>query len=414
MRSDKLSIDLGLPNVKILEVRRKRRGTYIITVESTLDKAYCRKCGREISKFYGHGKWVQVRHLPILGHQVYVRYRPKRYECPHCDGKPTTTQKLEWHDARSPHTRAYEDHLLRQLVNSTIEDVRVKERLKYDAVKGVIERRIAREVDWSQYQVLGVLGLDEIALRKGHRNYVTIVSTQLSDGRVAILGVLPNREKKTVKVFLESIPKRLQATIHTVCVDMYEGFTEAAREVLQQARIVVDRFHVAKHYRDAADKLRKRLMKRLKQELSEEQYAELKGSMWAFRKKWSDLKPKERIVLKRLLAYAPELKKAYKLREELTAIFDQHLRKSDAETEIRAWIARVEESGLTCFNKFLKTLTKWWDDILNYFVNRLSSGFVEGLNNKIKVLNRRCYGLFHVPHIFQRLWLDLNGYQMFA
>jgi transposase len=79
--------------------------------------------------------------------------------------------------------------------------------------------------------VLGVLGLDEIALRKGHQNYITIVSAKLWSGKVEILGVLPNREKKTVKAFLESIPQRLQATIHTVCTDMYEGFTEAARRL---------------------------------------------------------------------------------------------------------------------------------------------------------------------------------------
>lgn len=267
---------------------------------------------------------------------------------------------------------------------------------------------------WSRYQVLGVLGLDEIALRKGHQSYITIVSAKLFSGKVEILGVLPNREKKTVKTFLESIPKRLQDTIHTVCSDMYEGFTEAAREALPGKRIVIDRFHVTKHYRGAADDLRKKVYKRLKKELSKDQFAELKGSMWAFRKRSSDLKPKERIVLKRLFAHAPELKKVHKLREELTAIFDQNLRRHDAETAIHAWIARVQKSDLTCFDKFLKTLTNWWDDILNYFTNRLSSGFVEGLNNKIKVLKRRCYGIFHVPRIFQRLSLDLNGYQLFS
>lgn len=96
MRSDRLNIDLDIPDVMVKEVKRKRRGTYIITVESTKESTKCRKCGREISKFYGYdNKWVKVRHLPILGHQVYLRYRPKRYECPYCDGKPTTTEKLE-------------------------------------------------------------------------------------------------------------------------------------------------------------------------------------------------------------------------------------------------------------------------------------------------------------------------------
>ena len=77
-------------------------------------------------------------------------------------------------------------------------------------------------------------------------------------------------------------------------------------------------------------------------------------------------------------------------------------------------MTRVRKSGLTCFDKFLNTLTHWFDEITNYFINRLSSGFVEGFNNKVKVLKRRCYGILNSRHLFQRLWLDLNGYRLFA
>jgi transposase len=321
---------------------------------------------------------------------------------------------LDWQEANSPHTFVFDDHLLLQLVGTTIADVSVKERVGYDAVLGALERRISAEVDWSAYTALEVLGVDEIALKKGHRDFVTIVTARLANGRVRILGVLPDRQKDSLVAFLRSIPARLCQTIRTVCCDMYEGYSEAVREELPTARIVVDRFHVAGHYHRAADELRKRELKRLKQKLPAEAYKGLKGSLWAFRKNSQDLQPEERQVLKRLFRHAPRLKQAYDLREKLTAIFEQPISKAEAKRKIRAWTRRVQKSGLTCFAEFLKTLEHWWEEITNYFVERASSGFVEGFNNKIKVLKRRCYGIFNLEHLFQRIYLDLEGYRLFA
>ena len=83
-------------------------------------------------------------------------------------------------------------------------------------------------------------------------------------------------------------------------------------------------------------------------------------------------------------------------------------------TLIKRWIISVAKSGLRCFDSFLNTLGRWWNEILNYFVARETSGFVEGFNNKIKVLKRRCYGITNVAHLFQRIYLDLEGYRLFA
>ena len=102
------------------------------------------------------------------------------------------------------------------------------------------------------------------------------------------------------------------------------------------------------------------------------------------------------------------------MQQQLTAIFDQHISPASAKTKIRAWIKRVARSELRCFDKFINTLGRWWQEIINYFVNRDNSGFVEGLNNKLKVLKRRCYGLFNLKHLFQRIFLDLEGYRLFA
>jgi transposase len=405
---------LGIPDIRVLQTEINKRGELIITVESTKLGTTCRRCGQWIQKPHGHDDWVTVRHLPVFGQPTYLRYRPKRYQCQECEDHPTTTQGLDWHEPNSPHTVTYDDHLLLQLVNATIEDVAIKERVSYDSVLGVLERRINAQVDWSQYTELGVLGLDEIALKKGHRDFVVIVTARLAAERVGVLGVLPDRQKDTLVDFLRSIPQRLKQTIHTACCDMYESYTEAVREELETARVVIDRFHVARAYRDGVDDLRKEELKRLKGELPQNEYKALKGSMWAFRKKRADRKPEERQVLRLLFRHAPKLKLAYALQEQLTAIFEQHISPKLAKTKIRAWIRRVAQSELSCFDNFLNTLGRWWDEILNYFVDRESSGFVEGFNNKLKVLKRRCYGLFNLKHLFQRIYLDLEGYRLFA
>jgi len=414
MAKAEITVPLGIPEVRVLKTEINKQGELIITVESTKKGTSCRWCGNWITKSHGYDKWVQVRHLSVFGHPTYLKYRPRRYRCEKCEQKPTTTQRLEWHENGSPNTMACDDHILLQLVHSTIEDVSIKEEMSYDGVLGVMERRIATETEWSWYRVIGRLGLDEIALKKGHRDFVTIVTGRLENNRIVLLGVLPDRKKDTVVAFLRSIPLRLVETIGSVCCDMYESYTEAVREELPKADIVTDRFHVTQHYTKAADKLRQQELKRLKQELTEDEYQQLKGNMWAFRKKKADLVPKERKVLRKLFSLSPDLKRAYQFREQVTAIFELPITKLVAKRKFRAWIKRVQKSGLTCFDNFIKTLENWLEEISNYFINRDTSGFVEGFNNKIKVLKRRCYGIFNIQHLFQRIFLDLEGYRLFA
>ena len=414
-----VSFPLGIPNVKVCSVHQNDHGDYIITVESAQKGTVCRHCGRKITKFNGHGRWIKLRHLPILGHRVYIRIRPKRYECPYCDGK-TSTQRLDWYDTKSPHTKAYDRHLMVQLVNSTVEDVSRKEAVGYDAIEGVVERYVHVGVNWNEFDELGIIGIDEIALTKGRRNFVAVITTQQADGHVAVLAVLPDRKKKTVRRFLETIPKRLWGTMKTACTDMWEGYVNAIKEFAAahsevSLNVVVDRYHVAKNYRECVDKVRKLERRRLKKELTVTEYDEnVKGTMWIIRKNHQDLTADERKKLNRLFEYSPELKLAYTLRQELTALFELRLTKAQAKKRLLKWRDKVRRTALTCFDQFLTTLNNWLDEILNYFVNRLSSGFVEGLNNKIKTIKRRCYGITRVTTLFQRLYLDLEGYRRFA
>jgi transposase len=408
---------IGISDVKVVNVELLEEGKVIINVESTLESMPCHQCGREATKGHGHDKPLTVRHLSVFGLETYLSIPPKRCECEHCSTASktvTTTQQLSWRAARSPYTKAYENQVLLQLINSTIEDVSHKERLSYDAVLGIVDRHIATEVNWAEFWQIGVLGIDEVALKKGHRDYVVIISARLSNNQVKVLAILPDRKKKTVVKFLCAIPKHLRRTIHTVCTDMWTAYLEVAKLVLPWATIIVDRFHVAQKYHQAADKLRKKELNRLKKELPAEEFKKLKGAMWPFRKKKAALVEAETELLERLFSHSPQLKLAYELREQLTTIFETELTKQEATEKIRLWRQEVEASELTCFDSFLTTLDNHLDEITNYFINRYSSGFVEGLNNKVKVLKRRCYGIFNLGHFFQRLFLDLQGYSFFS
>jgi transposase len=407
-------IPLDIPEVTIQHVETDRHGDFVITVKSTVAGTSCHKCGKKITKVYGEDREITLRHLPILGRKTYIRIRPMRYQCPYCHGNPTTTQQLSWYTPKSAYTKVYEEQTLLKLVNSTVQDVCMKEDLGYEAIMGMIDRHIQGEVDWKQFVCLDVLGLDEISLKKGHRDFVAIVTGRLAD-ETFILGVLANRKKITVKTFLSSMPRKLRKTIKAVCCDMYDGFIHAAQEVFgKRVKIVIDRFHVAKLYRKGLDTLRKHELQRLKKELSAEEYKQLQGVMWTLRKRAAQVTSEDKEKLDRLFMHSPQLKVAYELCNALTDIFDSHMTKRRAKYALKHWMKLVQGSTVHCFDTFVTTLETWIDEIANYFLDRQTSGFVEGLNNKIKVIKRRCYGILNVTHLFQRIHLDLSGYALFA
>jgi transposase len=408
------SIPLDIPDLRVLRTDLTQAGELILTVESTLESTICHRCGRTITEPHGTDKSRLLRHLPVLGRPLYLRIRPKRFRCPFCDDHPTTTQQLDWYDPQALHTKAYERHLIVLLINSTLSDVVAKEDVSYDALLGILDRWVATTVDWTTLPTITTLGIDEIALTKGHRNFVAVLTGRTAEGSLHVLAVLPDRLKATLVRWFQALPQERRESITTVCTDMWEGYVGAVEEVLAHATIVIDRFHVARHYRAAVDELRKQEVRRLREELGEGEQEHLKRTLWLFRKRADDLSQTEQARLDTLLKHSPALQTAYTLREELTAIFDTARSKADGLRRLRFWRQRVERSEARCFDGFLKLLDTWQNLIANYFTHHETSGFVEGFNNKLKVLKRRCYGLRNVGRLFQRLTLDLDGYRRFS
>jgi transposase len=409
-----IAIPLDLPDVEVLRTDVTSARELVIEVRSTLTSTTCRTCGRTITDSAGIDRPIRLRHLPILGMQVWIEIRPKRFRCPFCAGHPTTTQVLPWYTPNAPFTQAFEQDMLVMLINSTIADVCKKSGVLPDAVLGVIRRWIEAAVVWDTLPAFSVIGIDEIALKKGHRDFVALVTAQEPDGTLHLLAVLPDRTKATMVAWLQTIPVPIRRRIQTVCTDMWEAYGRAAEEVLPHAHIVIDRFHVAQHLADAVDTLRKQELKRLRNTLPPEQAETLKHTMWPFRKRAAALTDDERDRLDHLLAHSRALEDAYELREELTRIFDQTRSKAAGLRRLKRWQQTVRARGVTCFDGFLKLLDTWRDGIANYFRKHQNSGFVEGLNNKLKVLKRRCFGITNHQHLFQRITLDLEGYRRFS
>jgi transposase len=194
--ASELKVPFDLPDVEVLSSQVMPDGKLLIRVESQLETTTCGLCGQTLRCKDGHGQELRLRHLPVLGMETYLLYRPRRAKCKQCWTEPKTTQVVAWHEARSPHTKAYDEYLLKQLVNSTIEDVSLKEHIGYDAVVGALNRQLDVTINWDEIDNLHTVGIDEIALKKGHKEYAAIVSVKQASGKIRVLAVLPDRKKQ--------------------------------------------------------------------------------------------------------------------------------------------------------------------------------------------------------------------------
>lgn len=182
---------LGLSDVAIDKVTTDLATRKItIRVRSIKDEILCRECNQPTNP-HGRGRLLRLRHLPILGKETTIEIIPRRGRCPYCKGGPTTTQRLDWYDTNSKFTRPYEQHLLFELINSTVADVSRKENVDSHALEALIDKYIEEKIDFNTIDDIGFLGMDDISLKKGYRDFVTIVSYRCNN-EVRLLAVLVN------------------------------------------------------------------------------------------------------------------------------------------------------------------------------------------------------------------------------
>lgn len=449
-KKTKFAIDLGLSAIKIKRVTIDEAGNYHIDAACTAISSICSKCGKSIKKSCGQCEETTIEHLPILDKRVYIHVKWPRFKCSDCDNA-TTSFRPNWLNETGQYTIEFEKYVLKSLINTTIKDTSEKLNLTEEIVEGMVNRNIITDYDWESTE-LTAIGLDEIALRKGHKQYLTIISDLSIKGTIRVLGVIKGRTKEEIMPFLEGIPDAVFFGLESICIDMSASYFPALKERINDdeffnAVVTIDRFHVAKLVGEKVDKERKRLVNALKKELQddyekkldrikealpsspqkskdtevnqelkslankikndyEKELDKIKGTMWPFRHHPKDLNPDQVCQLNHLFDFCPKLKEAYDLREDLYQIFEKDLSKQDAKKEIDHWIEKSKSHK--AFKTFVETYQKFEENILNYFTHRKSSGPVEGLNNKIKVIKRRGFGFRNISNFAKRIFLDIN------
>jgi len=235
------------------------------------------------------------------------------------------------------------------------------------------------------YPQVRAICFDEVSLHRGHGKFVLVISAPELG---LVLDVLPDRNKETLLKWLEERGIEWCATVQYACSDMWDAYQQAAEQKLPNARRVVDRFHVMKNLNDALTKARRAIQK----DADEKTKELLKGCRWLLVKNRENLTEEQEKQLACMLDASPELKRCYELKEAFRDLFNQNLTLTTAEKRLCRWVAQVEATASKALLSFVHTLQNWWQQILNYFDGRFNNGFAEGVNLKIKMLNRRGYG----------------------
>jgi transposase len=374
-----------------------RLACLVVFCEHVWDVAVCPHCQQLSTQVHQYHRRA-VRDVAWAGHACYVEFAARRFKCAHC--RRPFTEVLE---AISPHgrcTRRYERYLFEQCHATAIQTVSRQEHLGYKQVEGIYYRLAERHV--TQPCAVRRLGLDEIALKKGHGDFVLILSDL---ERSQIIAVLPERTKEVLEAYLDTWPAEQRAAIEEVAMDLWLPYRLAVEAKLPNARINGDRFHVMKNLNDRVTMARRAIQR----QADEPTKQQLKGCRWLLVKNQDDLSDAERCQLEQALSAAPLLKQLHQLKEQFRTIFETAPDRVTAASQLQAWIAAVESSGLKQLSAFLTTLHNWWDPILNYFNEHITSGLVEGLNNKIKLIKRRAYGFRNFEHFRLRLLVECDG-----
>lgn len=393
---------LGLPGLVVTAyaLEKQEDGEVLhLFCEHAHAVAVCARCG-QVSTGVHDSEERCVRHLDVWGKVTFVHFPARRFDCDRC-GKPFT-EELQWIESNRRQTRAFEAHIYQRCQKSDHAAVAAAERLHPETVKEVFYRLAKRAERRQVRPSVRWLGIDEISLKKGHRQFVLVLSDLK---RHCVIAVLAERSQKALEQWLEGLSAEERAAIQLVAMDMWGPYRGVVQVKLAHARMVADRFHVMQQLNDRIAQFRRALQARTDPEHREL----LKGTRWILVRNRADLKPEEETQRQAVLTAFPELRTAYLLKEEFRTICEKLRNRERARRFLQAWLWRAEASGLSQLRKFAQTLRHWWDEFLNYFDERVTSGVVEGLNRAIRAIIRRACGYQIFEHFRLQVLVEHGG-----
>ena len=352
---------------------------------ATGKKTICGTCGT------GHRTWYdrtvrRVRDLPCGDLRVYLDVEVRRVDCRTC-GR-VKRERLDWLAANPHYTKRFAVYVGKQCRSTSIKEVADDLHLDWHAVKEM-DKVYMRE----QLALVGpvrpaVIGVDEIAIRKGH--VYRIVVSDLELGMPIWFGGV-DRSEESMDMFYDWLGAPQAQRIRLAVMDMWKAFRTSARHHAPHAAILYDKFHVLRHLNEAMDQVRKAEYKRLT-DRPDRQF--IKGQKYVLLAHRENLSPEKQRALTTLLAANKRLSTAYILKEQFAQLWT-YRREPWARKFFDHWRAALRWQRLKPFERFAALVERHWDGIAAYCQpeNKVALGVVEGLNNKIRVIQRRCYGL---------------------
>lgn len=368
-------------------------GSLIFHIEKSPGKRRCSDCRSRDVVLKGRIS-RRLRTLPIGGKKVFLQVNLHRLQCRSCGS--LKLEPLLISDPRRRWTRALGRYVLGLVSCMTIEDVSRHLGMSWDTIKEIHLSALRIRLKRRRLRHLRLIGVDEVAVRKGH-NYLTVV-VDLETGEVVWVG--EGRKTEALEPFMKKL-KRAGAKIEAIAMDMWPAYVKAVSTHFGRDFIVFDRYHIMADYNKMLDAIRTTEAAKAQEEdkavFKGVRYLLLKGS----EKIAEDWDAREK--LQNLLALNETISRAYILKEELRLFWKcRNLR--EAQAFIGNWLSEAWNSGSKELIKFADKLTRHMYGLLNYFKHRVTTGKVEGTNNKIKVLKRQAYGYRDMEYFKLRIY----------
>lgn len=375
---------LNLPGIEV-EDYKDLGDQLILEVEAITEEAVCPRC-QNVSRHPHQNHRHLVRDLSISGKVVYLKVNRRQFKCRTCE-KPFS-ENLEFVEKRRKQTERFTEFIVQQVLHSDVHNVALQNELKDEEVWSMLEYSSKKKL---QVNVDGVrrLGIDEIALRKGQGNYIVVL---VDLERKVPLGFVQSRKQEDIKEVLEEWGKEVLNQIEEVSIDMSGNYKSLVQKMMPNAEIIADRFHVMQLVNRDLDQARKELRKVNQKETDEAKKNQIeeafKQSKYALLKPEENLTEKQKTKLEEVRKVIPSLAKMHQQKEDFRAIFERRQDWHDATYQLLNWLAEAQET----FKDSVGTICRWFGQIISYFDNRTTSGIVEGINNKLKLIKRSGYG----------------------
>lgn len=378
------SVSFG-PKQIVVGVRRRRR------------KLRC-PCGFETGARYDTSvrRW---RHLDLGACKLFLEAEVRRVDCPRCGVR---TEDVPWARPKARHTRDFEDVVTWLAQRSDKTTVSRFLRCSWEAVDAMVSRVVADHLDERRLDELYRIGVDEISYKRGHE-YLTVVADH-DTGKV--VWAAEGRTSEVLQGFFDEIGHEGRRLLQAISMDLGNAYSKAAREAVPEARICLDPFHVMAFMNRAVDSV-------YSQATSTRGELRLDGRTWkklrtAIRTGRERLRAEQQALLAQMRRTRSQLFRAWEIKEGLRDLY-RFIKPKDAAAYLDAWFARASRCRIKPIVDLVRRLRRHRDGILAAVELGLSNSRLEGINAKIRVIQRRGYGFHSADSLIAMTYLCLGG-----